>query len=134
MLAQVRKKGGDLRRETRFCALWWRRSNPKNPTCARTAIDLRQNGHRPAPGKVLTCAVMAIDLRQELRSTELCPLSFRPSGSEWRNLRERAIVGEIPGQAGNDGGGIGGNDRGGDWMRAGGGKQISRLRLRLRSK
>ena len=47
---------------------------------------LRQNGHRPAPGKVLTCAVMAIDLRQELRSTELCPLSFRPSGSEWRNL------------------------------------------------
>ena len=37
-------------------------------------------------------------------STELCPLSFRPSGSEWRNLRERAIVGEIPGQAGNDGG------------------------------
>ena len=47
---------------------------------------LRQNGHRPAPGKVLTCAVMAIDLRQELRSTELCSLSFRPSGSEWRNL------------------------------------------------
>ena len=65
---------------------------------------LRQNGERPAPGKAVTCAVMAIDLRQELRSTELCPLSFRPSGSEWRNLRGLAIVGEIPGQAVNDGG------------------------------
>ena len=73
---------------------------------------LRQNGERPATGKVLTCAVMAIDLHQELKSTERCPLSFRlgaaplsfrPSGSEWRNLRGRAIVGEIPGQAGNDG-------------------------------
>ena len=63
---------------------------------------LRQNGERPAPGKAVTCAVMAIDLHQELKSTERCPLSFRPSGSEWRNLRERAIVGEIPGQAGND--------------------------------
>ena len=39
---------------------------------------LRQNGERPAPGKVLTCAVMAIDLRQELRLTERCPLSFAP--------------------------------------------------------
>ena len=34
---------------------------------------LRQNGERPAPGKVLTCAVMAIDLHQELKSTERCP-------------------------------------------------------------
>ena len=70
---------------------------------------LRQNGHRPAPGKVLTCAVMAIDLRQELRSTELCPFVIsterkrvEKSGGRW------TIVGEIPGQAGNDGGGTDG--------------------------
>ena len=74
---------------------------------------LRQNGERPAPGKVLTCAVMAIDLHQELKSTERCPfvistercpLSFRPSGSEWRNLFGGSVVnvGEIPGKAGND--------------------------------
>ena len=42
VLAQVRKNVGDLRRESRYCALCWRRSHPKNPTCAKNMGHLRQ--------------------------------------------------------------------------------------------
>ena len=43
-VAQVRKKGGDLHRESGSYALQWRRSPAQNPTCAQNGAYLRQEG------------------------------------------------------------------------------------------
>ena len=48
LLAQVWKKGGDLRREVGSCALRWRRSSPQSLTCANTPRHLRQGGEAPS--------------------------------------------------------------------------------------
>ena len=45
ILAQVRKKGRDLRRKSRFCALWWRRCNPNSHTCAKKGSHLHRKNH-----------------------------------------------------------------------------------------
>ena len=46
---------------------------------------------------------MRVIMLREFRVSDR-PLSFRPSGSEWRNLYGGSVVnvGEIPGKAGND--------------------------------
>ena len=50
-MAQVWKKGWDLRRKTGPYALQWRRSPQKNHTCANNTRHLRQKGPTPAPYK-----------------------------------------------------------------------------------
>ena len=59
------------------------------------------------PGGASGCATEVLKMRvmmlREYRVSDR-PLSFRPSGSEWRNLFGGSVVnvGEIPGKAGND--------------------------------
>ena len=62
VLAQVRKKGRDLRQHNAQNHDLRRRSHPQNPTCAKYAAHLRQVCCPPAPEMVLTCAGKAADL------------------------------------------------------------------------
>ena len=61
-VAQVRKKGRDLRQHNAQNHDLRRRSHPQNPTCAKYAAHLRQVCCPPAPEMVLTCAGKAADL------------------------------------------------------------------------
>ena len=54
ILAQVWKKVWDLRHEIGPDALPWRRSPPKNLTCAKITYHLRQNSLSPAPNGTST--------------------------------------------------------------------------------
>ena len=54
-MAQVRKKVGDLRRESGSYALQWRRYPIKNPTCSKRWPHLRQKLVIPAPRTRYTC-------------------------------------------------------------------------------
>ena len=55
-LAQVWKKGGDLRQRSAREAISWRRSPAENHTCAMDRHHLRPEPPSPAPGITVTCA------------------------------------------------------------------------------
>ena len=77
ILAQVRKNGGVLRRETASSASQWRRTQREKQTCSAWPEDLRHQQKGPAPPGEGTCAERKGDRRR--REKGPAPPEGRPA-------------------------------------------------------